>query len=168
MKTSIGFALLAGLVLSAGCNPVKRLSNAEWDHYRALRVFMTDSEKKAFLKQKKEEDRVAYLQDLGLWDRFYKYPEDVRDLILTGEVARGWTKDKLMMAWGRPHDMQMLAGREARRSERFIYRFEELDDGRLVIWSKGSKTAYKAARLFQRNVIMDDDLVMEIYETGSW
>jgi len=129
---------------------------------------MTEVETKSFLKKKTEEERNAYLQDLGLWERFYRYPADVRELILSGEVARGWTKDKLLMAWGKPHDMQKLTGREALRSERFIYRFEQLDDGQLVIWSKGSKTAYKAVRLFQRHVVMDDDVVAEIYETGSW
>jgi hypothetical protein len=168
MKSSIAVALLLGLVLSAACNPIKRLSDAEWDHYRALRVYMTAAEKKAFLKEKEEENRSAYLQELGLWDRFYNYPLDVREMILEGEVALGWTKDKMLMAWGAPHDMQKLSGREARRSERFIYRFEELDDGRLVIWRKGSKTAYKAARLFQRHIVMDDDIVTKIYESGSW
>ena len=106
MKSSIAVALLAGLFLSTGCNPIKRLSDTEWDHYRALRVYMTDVEKKTFLKNKTEDERNAYLQELGLWDRFYQYPEDVRELILEGDVARGWTKDKLMMAWGRPQDMQ--------------------------------------------------------------
>ncbi len=168
MKSSIAFALLSGLILSAGCNPIKRLSDSEWDHYRALRVYMTDTEKKVFLKEKEEENRSAYLQELGLWDRFYKYPQDVRELILEGEVALGWTKDKMLMAWGAPHDMQKLSGREAQRSERFIYRFEELEDGRLVIWRKGSKTAYKAVRLFQRHIEMDDDVVTKIYESGSW
>ena len=109
-----------------------------------------------------------YLQELGLWDRFYQYPEDVRELILSGDVARGWTKDKLLMAWGKPHDMQRLTGRDALRSERFIYRFEQLSDGQLVIWSKGSKTEYKAVRLFQRHVVMDDDVVSELYETTGW
>jgi hypothetical protein len=168
MKSSIAVALFAGLVLSVGCNPIKRLSNTEWDHYRALRVYMTEVETKAFLKEKEEENRNAYLQELGLWDRFYKYPEDVREMILQGDVAPGWTKDKLLMAWGAPHDMQKLTGRDALRSERFIYRFEELEDGRLVIWRKGSKTAYKAVRLFQRHIVMDDDIVAKIYESGSW
>lgn len=168
MKSSIALTVLVGLVLSIGCNPVKRLSDTEWDHYRALRVYMTDVEKKAFLKEKEEQNRSAYLRDLGLWDRFYQYPEDVRDLILSGEVARGWTKDKLLMAWGAPHDMQKLSGREALRSERFIYRFEESENGSLVIWRKGSKTAYKAVRLFQRHIVIDDDIVAKIYETGSW
>ena len=168
MKRHLGLALVAAFVFSVGCNPVKRLSDAEWDHYRALRVYMTEGEKSSFLKNKTEEERNAYLQELGLWERFYKYPEDVRELILTGDVARGWTKDKLLMAWGRPHDMQKLTGRDARRSERYIYRFEELENGQLVIWTKGSKTAYKAVRLFQRRVIIDDDVVSEINESGSW
>ena len=137
---------------------------AEWWE----RVYMTDAEKKTYLKQKEQQDRDAYLQKLGLWEKFYQYPEDVRSLILIGDVARGWTKDKVLMAWGRPHDMQKLAGREAYRSERYIYRFEELETGELVIWRKGSKTAYKAIRLFQRQLIFDDDVVVEMKEAGSW
>ena len=164
---SIRFFVLLTLVLSA-CNPIKRLSDQEWDHYRALRVYMTDAEKKTYLKYKDQQDRDAYLQKLGLWEKFYQYPEDIRELILTGDVARGWTKDKVLMAWGRPHDMQKLAGREAYRSERYIYRFEELESGELVIWHKGSKTAYKAVRLFQRQVIFDDDVVSEMKEMKGW
>ena len=168
MRFNFLLALLGSLLLSAGCNPIRRLSDGEWDHYRALRVYMTEVETKSFLRIKTEEERNAYLQELGLWDRFYQYPQDVRELILSGEVARGWTKDKLLMAWGKPHDMQRLTGRDALRSERFIYRFEQLEDGQLVIWSKGSKTAYKAVRLFQQHVVMDDDVVSEIYETTGW
>jgi hypothetical protein len=99
---------------------------------------------------------------LGVWERFYQYPADVRELILSGDVSRGWTKDKLLMAWGRPYDMQKLAGRDTYRSERYIYRFEEHEDGKLIIWTKGSKTAYKAIRIFEREVILDDDVVAEI------
>ena len=162
MKRQLGIALLGALLLSVGCNPIKRLSDTEWDHYRALRVYMSEDERNAFLKNKTEEERNEFLQALGLWDRFYQYPEDVRELILSGDVARGWTKDKLLMAWGRPYDMQKLAGRDTYRSERYIYRFEEHEGGRLIIWAKGSKTAYKAIRIFERTVILDDDVVAEI------
>ena len=74
----------------------------------------------------------------------------------------GWTKDMVLMAWGRPIDRGRVAGRQATRSERYIYRFEEDQEGAILVWEPGSKTQYKAARLFSREVVMDNDVVAEI------
>ena len=91
MKRQLGIALLGALLLSVGCNPIKRLSDTEWDHYRALRVYMSEDERNAFLRNKTEEERNEFLQALGVWERFYQYPADVRELILSGDVSRGST-----------------------------------------------------------------------------
>ncbi|MFT4978716.1 MAG: hypothetical protein ACI8S6_004626 [Myxococcota bacterium] len=164
--------LLLVAMLSMGCNytrHIKNLSNTEFDHYYALRVFMSEEQKKTFLKLKTEEERNAFLESAGLWDKFYSYDDDERQEIIAGDVQVGWTKDKLYMAWGAPYDRARLVGRQATRSERLTYRFEEQEDGVILLWEEGSKTAYKAARLFVRELILDDDVVREINEeTGNW
>ena len=164
--------MILALALSTGCSwkkRVKHLDDQEFDHYYALRVFMDDAQKKTYLKKKTREERDAYLKEIGLWDRFYNYDEHIRDLIVAGQVQTGWTKDMLYMAWGAPYDINKLVGRKATRSERLTYRFEEHEDGSVLVWEPDSKTAYKATRLFLRDVILDDNVVMSIEEkSGTW
>ena len=162
-------ALMLSLLLAA-CGPAtKRLSSQEFDHYYALRVYMDADQKKAYLKMKTEEERNAYLKELGLWDRFYQYSEAEREQILSGRVEEGWSREWLYMAWGAPYDRSRVVGRNAQRSERLVYRFEQQEDGTVLVWEPGSKTAYKATRLFIREVMVDDDVVTEIKEeTSNW
>ena len=64
----------------------KRLDSQEFSHYYALRVYMPEESRKAYLKMKTREERDAYLKKLGLWDRFYKYEQEERDEIIAGGV----------------------------------------------------------------------------------
>ena len=59
-------------------------------------------------------------------------------------------------------------GRPATRSERLIYRFEQHADGSVLVWESDSKTEYTATRLFQRDVLLDDDQVTEMYDRNPW
>jgi len=165
-------ALLLALALSPSAhagwqNKVKELSDIEFDHYYALRAYMNDDQKKAYLKLKTEEERDQYLKDLGLWDRFYQYDDATRALIISGKVEVGWTKDMVEMAWGVPFDKRRLAGRHAQRSELWVYRFEQQKDGGVLIWEPGSKTQYKATRLFERSLTLDDDKVVSMEEAEA-
>lgn len=157
-------ALSLSLTAQAGWQgKVKKLSDVEFDHYYALRAYMNEDQKKAYLKLKTEEERNAWLQAAGLWDRFYKYDDATRALIIAGKVELAWTKDMLEMAWGVPFDKRKLAGRDAQRSELWVYRFEQQKDG-VLVWEPGSKTQYQAVRLFERDVTLDDDKVVSIEE----
>jgi hypothetical protein len=73
------------------------------------------------------------------------------------------------MAWGVFYSRKKAIGRAASRSELYTYRFEQQADGSILVWEPNSKTVYKAVRLFVREVIIDDDVVMEIKEKdASW
>ena len=162
---AVALSLLLSLPAQAGWeNKVKNLSEVEFDHYYALRAYMNEDQKKAYLKLKTEEERNQFLVDLGLWDRFYKYDEATRALIIAGKVEVGWTKDMLEMAWGTPFDKRRLAGRQATRSELWVYRFEQQKDGGLLVWEPGSKTQYSAVRLFERELTLDDDKIVSMEE----
>jgi hypothetical protein len=163
-------ALLAG-----GCwkKRVKYLSQAEFDHYYALRPFMDEDMQKGFLKGKTEDQRNLYLkthmyQEHPLWDLFYQYDEAQRAAIVAGEVARGWTKDMVLMAWGPPYDKKKLAGRQAVRSELLIYRFEVQEDGTVMVYDPEQGSSYHARRRFSREVTLDDNAVTEISEREGW
>lgn len=164
-------ALVTVLVLSSACSwerKVKKLGPDEFDTYYALRPFMSEEVRKTYLKTKTPEARAQYLKDEKLWDVFYKYTEAERDAIIAGDVAVGWAKDMVIMAWGKPYDIRKLVGRKAMRSELMVYRFEVADDGRILVWEPGSKTAYRSVRRFERLVTVDDDRVTTIEEREDW
>jgi len=158
--------LLAGAIgASTGCSvdrKLKKFDDQEFQHYYVLKVYMDDAQKKSYFKLKTRQERDDYLKKAGLWERYYDFEPHVREEIYNGRVQVGWTKDMVLMAWGRPIDRGRVAGRQAQRSERYIYRFEEAQDCSILVWEPGSKTQYHAARLFKREVIFDNDVVAVI------
>ena len=176
-------ALVAILVLSA-CSwerRVNKLSEEEFSHYYALKPFMTDDQRKEYLLLKTEQERNGWLKDHKagtnaaasemsptLWEMFYKYPDNIRDLIIDGAVQTGWTKDMVLMSWGPPFDKKRLTGRPAARSEMLVYKFEKHEDGSVLVYVPGSKTEYKAVDRFMREVYLDNDTVTEIIEKSGW
>ena len=166
MRTAL---FLAALALLSGCgSKLKRLSSAETDHFNALKIFMNESQEKSFLKQKTEDERNAYLKEIGMWDQFYKYDAEMREQILSGEVMEGWSEDRVFMAWGNPVSRKRLTGRPATRSELFVYRFEVDSEGYVRVWTPGSKTEYKARSTYQLNLYIDDSRVAEIVKKDKW
>ena len=176
----ITFAFLT-LSLSVGCSlssKLNKLDTEEYAHYMALRVYMDQpdgsgkrakTERKEYFKLKTRAERDQWLKDNGLWDRFYQYEPHIRQKIVDGQVQLGWDKHMVYMSWGRPYLRRKIPGRQAQRSEMFIYRFEELRDGAHQVWVEGSKDTYKAVRLYTKELIVDDDKIAEIREKdGAW
>ena len=129
---------------------------------------MNKDVQKTFLRFKTEGERNAFLQERGLWERFYKYDQRIRDMIVAGEVQEGWGEDQMFMAWGEPYDRRRLTGRPASRSELFVYRFEVASDGVVRVWNPSSKTAYKAVDFYQVNVYVDDERISEMQRKEDW
>lgn len=155
--------------VAAGCGgKLKRLSDAEHDHYYALRVYMDNKERKDFLRGKTEEERNALLKERGLWEQFYQYDEYTRDAIVAGEVGEGWTEDMVLMSWGVPFQRRRMTSRPAERSELFVYRFEVDSNGIIRVWDPKSKTAYKMVRRYQVEVYVDDGRVTELRQKDEW
>lgn len=176
------WSLVLLLSLSVACSfegKVKRLSETEFTHYYALKPFMSDLERKAYLTLKTEPERNAWLKANGCkeiygekecyWERFYKYTEKQRQAILEGQVKAGdWTKEMVYMAYGAPYDSKKAVGRQATRSEKLLYRMEKHADGSVLVYVENSKTAYKAVERFRREIILDDDVVAEWTDIGGW
>ena len=159
--------VLGALALLSLGSKLDRLSEGEYAHYRALRVFMEEPERKAWLKLKTTEERDAWLKEHQLWDRFYSHPEEIRQAIVDGEVAVGWTRDMVYMAWGAPFQKQRLTGRPAARSELLVYRFEIDKDGSATPLV-GDKADYKAVGHHQTELFVDDDVVSEMVEKDAF
>ena len=174
--------LVVALLCLSACSwehKVNRLTDAEFDHYYALKPLMSDEERKEYLLLKTQEERDAWLHghhpegaydrvSVAYWDMFYNYPDVLRKKIVDGAVEVGWKKEMVLMAWGAPYDKRRLTGRDAARSEMLVYRFEQQEDGSVLVYEPGSKTAYKSVRNFTREVYVDDDRVTEIIEKDGW
>ena len=149
------------LALSTGCSmssKLKKLDEEEYDHYMALRVYLdrpdargvrSKDERKAFFKNKTRAERDQWLKDKGLWDKFYQYDAHIRDKIVQGAVQVGWDKHMVYQAWGMPFVRRKLPGRQAQRSELFVYRFEVRKDGPSSV-DKGQGHLQSAAVVHQR------------------
>lgn len=168
MRRFAALVLASTLVLSAGNKKLDRLSEDELTHYYALQVWMDDKERKEYLKLKTQEERDQWLKEAGLWDRFYQYPDHIRDRIARGDIRVGDTHDRVLMAYGAPHNRKRVTGRNAQRSEALIYRFEVTPEGVPLIWKPGSKTAHRAIELFHIELIMDDGVVAERRKMDGW
>jgi len=144
----------------------EKLDPDEQMHFRALEVFMDKDDVKAFFKLKERPERDALLQEMGLWDRFYRYDAAEQKMVVAAEVRLGFTRDQLYMAWAAPFSKQRLTGRPAERSERLLYRFEVDKDGYAT--PLGRNKNYKAVDRYQVEVIVDDDVVTEMKEKDTW
>ena len=140
----------------------KNIDQDEFDHWRALRVYMNEETQKSYRKLKTREERDEFLKSEGLWERFYQYEDHIRDQIAAGDVKPGWDENMLYLSWGQPFSRERIFQRPAQESYRLIFRFEQLADGAVLVWIPGSKTQYKAIRLFQKEVIIDDGIIAEI------
>lgn len=145
----------------------EKLSDAERDYYRALRVFMSDKDSKRWLRLKTPEDRRDWLVERGLWDRFDRHDENVRRQIVEGDVRVGWSEEMVYMAWGAPFQRQRATGRQAERSTILVYRFEVDDEG-YASPVVGKKADYKAVYRYQVDVFIDDGVVTEMPEKKGW
>lgn len=164
MRT-LALAALLLLPTAASADKTKRLSAVEKDHYQALKVYMNKAQRKAYLKIKTEDGRNAALKKAGLWDRFYRYDEAVREDILQGDVKVGWEENAVFMAWGAPVKKLSVTGREASLSEELQYRFEVAPDGYVAVWTEKSKTEHKAAVLYKIQLTVDDGRVARMVRT---
>lgn len=172
------FTLLPLLLSVVIAGPsTKRLTDSEKGHYYALKVWMDKAERKAYLKLKTQDARDGWLKAnpadcerpcKKYWERFYQYDDDERRAIVAGEVTEGFTDDKVLMAWGMPHERKRLTGRPATRSEMYVYRFEVDWEGYVTVWQPGSKTAHKAVDLYRMEVYVDDRQVTEMVKKKGW
>ena len=147
---------------------LNRLPQAEQKHFLALRVFMSDTQQKAFLKLKTSAERDAYLTSEGLWELFYRHDETTRSKIVQGRVSRGWDTDMVLMAWGKPFRRQRSAARAGGQAEKLTYRFEVSPDGMHKVSPPKSKTAHQAVEKYSIEVLCESGVVVEMSQLSGW
>jgi len=103
-------SLALALVLASGCkmNP-ERLPELDRRFYYNLE---TPEDQRAFLELR-DDERQAFLEKRGLWDKWIALPDDQRKRVLEGDVRPGDQEFAAFMAWGPPADT-MLRDRDGR------------------------------------------------------
>ena len=123
----------------------KRLDNQEFDHYYALRVYMSEEQRKYYLKLKTRDERDAYLKKLGLWDTFYSYEPEEREEIVAGDVKSvGLRKRWRWLGERRIRERKRLVEQQVVRKSTFI----DLNSNRMVRSWCGNQTVKQCTRLF--------------------
>jgi hypothetical protein len=112
--------LLSMVVVLAGCTydaAIQRLSPAEQAEFVLYRHVMTAGQVHMYVAQPTAAARTAYLQQLGLVQRFQALAPLDQDAIRSGVPRVGMSADALLFLWGDPYN---TAG-EARRYAHWYY-----------------------------------------------
>ncbi|ETX03218.1 MAG: hypothetical protein ETSY1_00675 [Candidatus Entotheonella factor] len=109
--------LLAAVVLFAaltGCayhQAVNKLSPQEQSTFRAYQKVINGSQARTYLSKPTPVERQAYLQDIGVVQRFEALDQQDQDAILKGYIRKGMHADALNFLWGRPQRKEGNTGK---------------------------------------------------------
>src|SRR5215471_15592064 len=125
MRWRLGFVRRIGVLLSlvvglAGCTydaAIQRLSPAEQAEFGLYRSIMTGSQVHTYVAQPTAAARTAYLQQVGLVQRFQALDPLDQAAIRSGVPRVGMSADALLFLWGEPYN---TAG-DARRYAHWYY-----------------------------------------------
>ena len=154
--------LLGTIMVLTGCTfnydaAVRRLSLPEQAEFHTYRKIMTGVQTHTYLAKTSAAERTAYLQKIGLVQRFQRLDPIDRETVQNGFPRVGMSSEALLFVWGEPH---YWAG-DARRSAHWYYlgsslalgesgdRYSDsggsrvdvyLVDGKVMGWIDGPKT----------------------------
>src|SRR5262249_15188468 len=114
--------LVGTTLLLAGCMynydaATSRLSPAEQAEFSIYRYVMTGAQTRTYLAKASAVERTAYLNEIGLAQRFQRLDPADREAVQSGAPRVGMSADALRFVWGDPAD---TAG-DARRYARWHY-----------------------------------------------
>ena len=98
--------LLGSMAVLAGCTydaAIQRLSPAEQAEFALYRHVMTAGHVHTYVAQPTAAARTAYLQELGLVQRFQALDPLDREAIRSGALRVGMSADALRFLWGEPY-----------------------------------------------------------------
>ena len=111
--------LLGSLMTLSSCTyaAIHRLSLDEQAEFATYRKVMTPAQERAYLAQATAAARTAYLQEIGVVQRFQALDPLDRDAVRSGLPRPGMSADALQFLWGDPY---ATAG-DARRYAHWYY-----------------------------------------------
>jgi hypothetical protein len=112
--------LLGTIVVLTGCaydHAVRQLSLAEQAEFHIYRKVMTSAQARAYLARASATERTAYLQEVGLAQRFEALEPLDRAAVQSGAPHVGMSAEALLFVWGEPYYTEG----EARRAAHWHY-----------------------------------------------
>jgi len=103
MYRLLGFMVV--LALFTGCaydRAVNNLSPDERVAFQAYRKAMYGSQTRTYLSKPSEAERLAYLREIGVQQRFEALGAQDRESVLNGFIRNGMSADALHFLWGMP------------------------------------------------------------------
>ncbi len=99
-------AILAGAIAAlAGCtyySAMQQLSAPEQERFRIYAKVMSSRQTQRYLKQQTAAARLAYLQEIGLAQRFQALAPEDREAVRYGQLRAGMSAEALRFLWGEP------------------------------------------------------------------
>jgi hypothetical protein len=99
--------LLGTLMVLTGCTynydaTVRQLSLPEQAEFHTYRKIMTASQTRTYLAKTSAAERTAYLQEIGLVQRFQRLDPSDRETVQSGFPRVGMSAEALRFVWGEP------------------------------------------------------------------
>ena len=94
------------LLVLTGCGyyaAVNNLAPQEQAEFRAYSKLMSPGQARAYLAKPTPGARVAYLEEIGIAQRFAALDPADRESVLAGYVRKGMSAEALRFVWGRPY-----------------------------------------------------------------
>jgi hypothetical protein len=152
MRGLVLAAAAVSAVLAAGCWGQKQTRR---DVYINL---MTPLERSQYAymeaTQKPVSLLLAYLQEIGVYQKWAEQPNTIQEAILRQVVVEGMTPLQVQMAWGSP---------EERREE--TSPAERVEGHTRIVWEYGIRTQKVGGSSYERSVCFVDDLVLWVRES---
>jgi hypothetical protein len=118
LRFRIGAIVLAVSIGTSACagNPMNLPTPARNFYF----VIEDEAQQSEYLKLK-DSERQAFLEDLGLWQKWLELSNQEREAVELGEVQVGFKEFAAHMAWGLPASIQLAeAGEREVRYETFL------------------------------------------------
>ena len=148
-------AILAALPVLGGCGPLFGQKQTRTDVYMHLMPplqqahfrYLEATERPASLK-------LAYLQEIGVYQQWAEQPKDIQSAILRYEVVEGMTPLQVQMAWGLPDE------------KRDVTEPAERAGGHAkTVWEYRIRALKGAGGSYERSVCFFDDRVLWVRHT---
>jgi len=159
LASSVGFA--------ADYNP-RKLKKWPADDQMLARIFdswMTQPEMDIFVGLESTEERQKFLEEVGYWHLWAEIKDEMRPLVVKGDVVVGMNQDEVYMCWDKPARIRKDFKKEA-YIDVLNYEFERDRKGREFLLKEDSQTSYKN-EIFTRYVYMHNGKVFSVVDAGD-
>ncbi len=104
-------ALATAIVIMTGCAyQVQHLTPAEQTAFRSYSKVMTSPHIYTYLAKATPAERDAYLNEIGVQQRFQALEPQDRESVLAGFPRKGMSAEAMLFLWGKPYDEFGYAG----------------------------------------------------------